>query len=60
MAIRVQLIRNVSDTADWSYVPSDLNPSDIASRGATVEELLASEWLDGPRFLMNPEESTPD
>ena len=60
VANRVQLIRNVSDPAYWAYVPSDLNPSDIASRGATVEELIASEWLDGPRFLMTHHESTPD
>ncbi|KAL0167162.1 hypothetical protein M9458_039006, partial [Cirrhinus mrigala] len=31
------------------------NPADYASRGLTIEELINSNWLTGPRFLWEKE-----
>lgn len=35
----------------WNYVPTDLNPADIATRPITVMELIKSKWISGPDFL---------
>lgn len=51
VANRVQKIRHASDPKQWFYVPTDRNPADYASRGTTVDELLASDWFTGPSFL---------
>lgn len=32
-------------------MPTDENPSDIASRGANISSLLQSRWFTGPEFL---------
>ena len=43
--------------SQWHYIPSDQNPSDLASRGCLVEELIDSDlWWHGPPFLSCPEE----
>lgn len=31
--------------------PTNESPADNASRGTTVDELLSSDWLRGPKFL---------
>lgn len=52
VANRVQQIRELSSTEQWQYVESRLNPADLASRGATVCQLLDSSlWWNGPQFL---------
>ena len=50
VANRVSLIREMSDVHDWHYVDSKSNIADIASRGASVDELLSSNWTRGPSF----------
>ena len=52
VANRVQEIHDSSDTKAWHHVASKTNPADIASRGATADELLhADKWWHGPEFL---------
>ncbi len=52
VANRVQIIHNNSKLANWKKVPTELNPADIASRGAMVEKLVDNSlWFDGPEFL---------
>jgi hypothetical protein len=51
VANRIQEIRDVSEPSQWFYVNTRENTADIASRGATAEQLMASEWFSGPRFL---------
>jgi len=58
-------IREISaaNVDHFRYVPSSMNPADIASRGATLEELQQAEWNRGPSWLRNsgtwpPEETT--
>ena len=52
VAHRIQVIQDLTSVDDWHYVPSKLNPADLASRGIesdVVEKL--SVWLNGPKFL---------
>ena len=52
--------RNVSQNSLWKYVPSQLNPADLTSRGITAREFSEnSTWLNGPDFLSKPEECWP-
>jgi len=48
---RVQMIRNVSEPSQWYYVATESNPADIASRGATGDQLSSTTWFTGPDFL---------
>ena len=55
VANRVQQIRESTSPSQWNYVDTKTNPADIASRGATPEELVNSDWFSGPDFLWQPE-----
>ena len=57
VANRVQTILNFTSLNQWHFIPSDQNPSDLASRGCLVEELADSDlWWHGPSFLSCPSE----
>lgn len=51
VANRIQKIRDHSEPQQWSYIPTDINPADLASRGATPFQLSNSNWFQGPEFL---------
>lgn len=51
VAIRVQKIRDCTDSNQWFYIKTDQNTADHTSRGLKVAELIDSTWLKGPRFL---------
>ena len=55
VANRVETIRSSSVPEQWTYVPSADNPADLASRGASVTELVDSSWFTGPSFLWDPD-----
>lgn len=55
VANRSQQIKNLSDVSNWKFISTKENPSDIASRGCNVEELMNSSWLKGPEFLWKKE-----
>lgn len=48
---RVNLITKCFQNSQWSYISSEENPADIASRPQDVKSLLASCWFRGPEFL---------
>ena len=48
---RIENITQLTDKLDWRYVPSNLNPADIATKPHTVQALRASDWITGPLFL---------
>ncbi|KAM9709232.1 uncharacterized protein ACNS7B_023621 [Menidia menidia] len=51
VANRIQRIRDVTDPNQWFYIETSQNPADHASRGLKVADLMASDWLRGPKFL---------
>lgn len=58
---KMYVANRVADTVDnskgseWRHVSTTENPADIASRGATPNELAASElWWNGPKWLQTP------
>ena len=54
---RVSEIRQLSVECNlqFLYVPSQLNPADILTRGSTVANLIKNPlWRFGPSFLLNP------
>ena len=55
VANRIQQIRSHTESTQWRYVNSQNNPADMASRGAHIQEIIASEWYDGPSFLWQKE-----
>ena len=51
VANRVQLIRKISSPEQWTYVDTNENPADLATRPVNARNLAESEWLTGPKFL---------
>ena len=52
VANRVKQIRDKTAPEQWHFIPGELNPADIASRGSSVCELTQSSWFVGPKFLL--------
>ena len=52
VANRIQTIQEISNVQDWHYVPTNLNPADLASRGIQPYETEKLRfWLQGLDFL---------
>ena len=52
VANRVEKIRNWGH--QFTYIKTDENPADIASRGSDVDGLQCDLWMHGPWFLKEP------
>ena len=48
VANRAAEILENSTIDEWKHIRGELNPSDIGTRGITIEKLSESEWLTGP------------
>ena len=49
---RVTQIRELMSKEQWQYCPTELNPSDLASRGIKCSEIATSRlWWKGPPYL---------
>jgi hypothetical protein len=60
VANRLREIAEKSTPEQWRYVPTDLNPADIPSRGATIQSLQANSlYLEGPNFIRRPKDEWP-
>ena len=58
---RVDKVR--SKTKGWRHIPTDVNPTDIASRGVKSARAVKPEfekWIKGPKLLKQDEESWPE
>ena len=52
VANRVQEIREFTDILNWKFVPTAINPADLAYRGMNAKELQTSQlWWNNPEFL---------
>ena len=56
-----ELVRSwIQLTRQWNHSPGVLNPADDGSRGPPVTSITSgSHWLNGPAFLLLPEEKWP-
>ena len=60
IANRIGEILDSSDPCQWNHCPGLLNPADDGSRGLPVTSITSgSRWLNGPAFLLLPEEKWP-
>ena len=61
IAHRVGEIHEFSAPNQWRYVPTDVNPADLGTRGLTVEELASADlWWNGPEFLKKSRQDWPE
>lgn len=58
---RVQQIQQILPSKHWSYVATNDNPADCASRGIKPSELKMHKlWWNGPKWLGEPHEKWPN
>ena len=61
VANRIRQILTVSSPAQWHFCPGVENPADLASRGCSVADLLASPvWWEGPEWLRKEKSDWPE
>ena len=59
IARRLENIRRNSCPDEWRYVPTELNPADLASRGADPSKADVNHiWFQGPPFLHERDEAS--
>ena len=60
VANRVGEIQAQTDPVQWRYVPTNLNPADLCTRGSSATQLAENTlWWHGPSFLKKSEELWP-
>ena len=59
---RLEEIRNTAKKLDmeFRFVPTEVNPADIPTRGSCLKTLEEDIWKHGPDFLMQEETSWPE
>lgn len=58
VANRVSQTLEITRAKQWHHVPTNENPADVLSRGATAQELQEADgWWFGPHWLSNDTES---
>ncbi|UYV77424.1 hypothetical protein LAZ67_15000973 [Cordylochernes scorpioides] len=57
---RVGEIQATTNLNDWRFVPSQLNPADLLSRGCPPSQFVQSRWWEGPEWLKKPKEFWPN
>ncbi|VDI05252.1 Hypothetical predicted protein [Mytilus galloprovincialis] len=57
---RVSRIKMFSQPNQWSYIPTELNPADAATRSVPPDKLQDSMWLNGPPTLNESSEDLID
>ena len=61
VANRIGEIQTVTNPCQWRYVPTQLNPADIVSRGISALQLVNEDrWFSGPEFLVLSEDCWPN
>ncbi|UYV80170.1 hypothetical protein LAZ67_18001877 [Cordylochernes scorpioides] len=57
---RVREIQATTNLNDWRFVPSQLNPADLLSRGCPPSQFVQSRWWEGPEWLKKPKKFWPN
>ena len=58
---RLSVIHEATVPSDWYYVPTKVNPADLASCGIQPKDQRSLEyWLHGPSFLQNDSAAYPE
>ncbi|UYV73787.1 hypothetical protein LAZ67_11000915 [Cordylochernes scorpioides] len=57
---RVREIQATTNLNDWRFVPSQLNPADLLSRGCPPSQFVQSIWWEGPEWWKKPKEFWPN
>ena len=61
VANRVGDIQSATDPSQWRYISTTDNPSDLVTRGASIDKFCKNElWIHGPAFLHQSEEYWPE
>ena len=55
VARRTAIVNALTHDVVWRYVPTSINPADLASRPTSPLDLLKTHWLHGPEFLRQRE-----
>ncbi|XP_061167267.1 uncharacterized protein LOC133176120 [Saccostrea echinata] len=56
---RVARIRHATSPEQWNYVPTHLNPADVATRDVSQDILTAIQiWLKGPEYILKGMETS--
>ena len=60
VANRIHRIRAFTTPDQWSYIVTDKNPADLATRSVAASAMHGSPWLLGPSHLLKSEEPHPE
>ena len=52
-------IRELTSSGLWKYVPGELNPADLPSRGCQAKQMLDSRWWERPDWLRETSDNWP-
>ena len=55
-AVRLSEIHENTNINEWSWVPSERNPADLATRVKELDSDDLDMWKHGPNFLQQPNE----
>lgn len=56
---RVKEIRQLTSPEQWRYVPGEMNPADVVSRGCLLSTYLKLAWWEGPHWLKDSSDTWP-
>ena len=60
VAHKLGKIHSLNNPSQWRYVPSKLNPADIATHPSGLNDLINNKiWINGPEFLSKPKDEWP-
>ena len=61
VANRIEILHTLTCVDQWRYVPGNVNPADIASRGPSPAKLNSADlWFEGPPFLLKGDDEWPE
>ncbi|XP_048771134.2 uncharacterized protein LOC125677163 [Ostrea edulis] len=55
---RVEKIHRISSPSQWSYVSTDRNPADAATRHSNALDSSVNRWISGPEWLKHVSDET--